>query len=126
MCFFYYVFFKEKLKVFVYFFIDVFSVKIFVKLLVCFGLKIIIKLEVLLIMIFEKIEWQKSKDGIDFYCIKEFSLFRIIVRFECFFYVILKIIFIDKFYYCFLVWNENGEGVSNIVYLDVIGSMVLF
>lgn len=126
MCFFYYVFFKEKLKVPAYFFTDIPSVKIFVKSPVCFGSKTIIKSEVSSTTTPEKIEWQKSKDRIDFHCIKEPSLFRTTARFECPSYVIPKTTFTDKLYYRLLVWNENGEGVSNTVYLDVTGSMALF
>lgn len=36
----------------------------------------------------------------------------------------MKIIFEDMFYYCFFIWNKIGECYSNIIYLNVIGSMV--
>lgn len=46
--------------------------------------------------------------------------------FECLVFVILKVIFNDKFYYWFLMWNIIGKGVSNIVYFNVIGSMIYY
>lgn len=37
----------------------------------------------------------------------------------------MKIIFEDMFYYCFFIWNKIGESYSNVIYLNVIGSMIL-
>lgn len=122
----YYVFFKEKLKISAYFFTDFLSVKIFVNSPVCFGSKTTIRSEVSSTTTPEKIEWQKSKDEIDFHCIKEPILFKTTAGFECPSYVIPQTTFTDKLYYRLLVWNENGKGVSNTVYLDVTGSMALF
>lgn len=44
--------------------------------------------------------------------------------FLCLFFKIDRVVFDDKLYYCLLVWNGIGEGVSNIVDLKVLGSMV--
>lgn len=38
-------------------------------------------------------------------------------------FVIFKILFDDKFFYCFVVWNKIGQNYSNIIYFNVIGSM---
>lgn len=127
MCFFFTkCFLKKKLKISAYFFTDFLSVKIFVNSPVCFGSKTTIRSEVSSTTTPEKIEWQKSKDEIDFHCIKELILLKTTARFECPSYVIPQTTFTDKLYYRLLVWNENGKGVSNTVYLDVTGSMALF
>lgn len=114
------------LKTSTYFFTDVPSVIIFANSPVCFGSKTIIKSKISSTTTPEKIEWQKSKDEIDFHCIKEPIILRTTASFECPSYVIPKTTFTDKLFYRLLVWNENGEGVSNTVYLDVTGSMALF
>lgn len=70
----------------------------------------------------QKINWQTSKDGVDFHSIKnakdsyhaDSSL------------VIHKATFADKLYYRLNVWNGIGETISNTVYLNVTGSMMLF
>lgn len=64
----------------------------------------------------------------DYYCIDvlDFKYYGSNVIFECFLFVILKIMFDDKLYYCFVVLNEIGGGISNIVKINVIGSMILF
>lgn len=41
-------------------------------------------------------------------------------------FVILKVVFDDKCFYCFKVWNKIGSMVSDNVYINVIGSMVYF
>lgn len=64
----------------------------------------------------------------DYYCIdiEDFKYYGSNVIFECFLFVILKIMFDDKLYYCFVVLNKIGGGISNIVKINVIGSMILF
>lgn len=41
-------------------------------------------------------------------------------------FLIWNMIFDDICYYWFIVWNVIGDGVSNMVYLNVIGSMFLY
>lgn len=43
--------------------------------------------------------------------------------FESLMFVVLNINFEDKIYYCVLVLNKIGDGISDIVYFNVIGSM---
>lgn len=85
-------------------------------------------IEVLLNLLFEKLEWQKSKNGIEFYCIdiKNLKYYGSSEEVECLMFVILEIDFVDKFYYCLVVWNIFGESISNIVFFDVKGSMIYF
>lgn len=71
----------------------------------------------------EKMEWQKSKDGIDFQIIEKVESFERSVISKCPFLMIHKATFADKLYYRLMVWNGIGEGVSNTVYLNVTGSM---
>lgn len=126
MWFFYYVFFKEKLKISAYFFTDVLSVKIFVNSPVCFGSKTIIKSEVSSTTTPEKIEWQKSKDGIDFHLIGKPDIYlESTEHFKNPFLVIPKTTFADKLFYRLWVWNRVGNNTSNTLYLNVTGSMAL-
>lgn len=71
----------------------------------------------------EKIEWQKSKDGVDFYPIKYAKYPQSTDNSTCPSFVINNVSFDDKLYYRLLVWNGIGKGVSNTVYLNVTGSM---
>lgn len=113
------------LKTSTYFFTEAPSVKILVDSSVCFGSTTTIKSEVSSTPKPNKIEWQKSKDGIDFQCIETPLYFRSTDIFTSPSYVIPKTTFTDKRYYRLLVWNEIGESVSNTVYLNVTGSMAL-
>lgn len=72
-----------------------------------------------------KIEWQRSKDGINFDCIKNANSIKNRSIPACPFYKISKATFEDKLYYRLLVWNEIGKSASNIVQLKVTGSMVI-
>lgn len=68
-----------------------------------------------------------SKDGIDFYLIDINNVNYIeMENFKSLVFVILEVIFNDKFYYWFIMWNIIGKGVSNIVYFNVIGSMIYY
>lgn len=73
----------------------------------------------------KKIEWQKSKDGVEFNCIGKPIYFESDDTFTCPFLPLKKTTFADNLYYRLLVWNGIGEGVSNTVYLNVTGSMFL-
>lgn len=113
------------LKTSTYFFTEAPSVKILVDSSVCFGSTTTIKSEISSTPEPNKIEWQKSKDGIDFHCIEKPLYFRSTDIFTSPTYVIPKTTFTDKLHYRLLVWNEIGESVSNTVYLNVTGSMAL-
>lgn len=75
----------------------------------------------------DAVEWQKSQDGMNFKIIdiKEpkytgsniFPLFPLLE--------IPKATFDDKLFYRLKVWNKIGITVSDNVYLNVTGSMVL-
>lgn len=114
------------LKTSTLFFTDVPSVKIFVDSPVCFGSRSTIKSEVSSTTRLEKIEWKKSEDGIDFHCTENPIHSKSTANFTSPCYVIPKTTFNDKLYYRLLVWNENEEGDSNTVFLNVTGSMALF
>lgn len=73
----------------------------------------------------EKIEWQKSKDGINFHSIENANTSENTKFSTCPFLKINKATFADKLYYRLLVWNRIGESVSNTIFLNVTGSMVL-
>lgn len=94
------------------------SVRIFVDSPICFGSETIIKSEVSSIPTADKFEWQKSKDGDDFYCIGKQEDFGNTGNFT-----IPKATFADKLYYRLLVWNRIGESFSNTIFLNVTGSM---
>lgn len=113
------------MKTSTYFFTEAPSVKILVDSSVCFGSTTTIKSEVSSTPKPKKIEWQKSKDGIDFHCTEKRLYVRSTDIFTSPSYVIPKTTFTDKLYYRLLVWNEIGESVSNTVYLNVTGSMAL-
>lgn len=113
------------MKSFYAFFTDVASVQISVDSQVCCGSETTIKSVVSSIPTPEKIEWQNSKDGIDFSCISKPEFFEIDDTFICPFFLLPKTTFADKLYYRLLVWNGIGESVSNIVYLNITGSMVI-
>lgn len=113
------------MKSFYAFFTDVASVQISVDSQVCCGSETTIKSVVSSIPTPEKIEWQNSKDGIDFSCISKPEFFEIDDTFTCPFFLLPKTTFADKLYYRLLVWNGIGESVSNIVYLNITGSMVI-
>lgn len=55
--------------------------------------------------------------------ISKLKYFNSSCNFEKFIFEILKVMFVDKFYYWFFVWNKIGVIKSNIVYFDVIGGM---
>lgn len=90
---------------------------------VCFGSETIIKSEVSSIPTADKFEWQKSKDGDDFYCIGKQEDFGNTDNFTCPILTIPKATFADKLYYRLLVWNIIGESFSNTIFLNVTGSM---
>lgn len=114
------------LRTFSLFFTDVPSAKIFVDSPVCYGSRSTIKSEISPTTRPEKIKWQKSKDGIDFHYTENPIHSLSTANFTSPSYVTPKTTFTDKLYYRFLIWNENGEGVSNTVYLYVTESMALF
>lgn len=68
----------------------------------------------------ENIEWQTSRDGVDFKSIGRAKYFDNTDN-SC---VIHKATFADKLYYRVRVWNGIGETISNTVYLNVTGSMI--
>lgn len=92
---------------------------------VCCGSESTIKSIVSSIPTPKKIEWQNSKDGIDFFRISKPEFFETDDSFTCPFFLIPKTTFADKLYYRLLVWNGIGESVSNTVYLNITGSMVI-
>lgn len=55
--------------------------------------------------------------------ISKLKYFNSSCNFENFIFEILKVMFVDKFYYWFFVWNKIGFIKSNIVYFNVIGGM---
>lgn len=91
---------------------------------VCCGSESTIKSLVSSIPTPKKIEWQNSKDGIDFFRISKPEFFETDDSFTCPFFLIPETTFADKRYYRLLVWNGIGESVSNTVYLNITGSMV--
>lgn len=109
-----------------YYLIDVPGVRIFVDSPVYFGSETTIGSEVSSIPTPDKFEWQKSKDGNDFYCIGKPEYFGSTGILTCPFLVIPKTSFADKLYYRLLVWNGIGESVSNTIFLNVTGSMTWF
>lgn len=113
------------MKTSIYFFTEVPSVKILVDSSVCFGSTTTIKSEVSSTPKPKKIEWQKSKNGINFNCTEKPLYFTSTDIFTSPSYAIPNTTFTDKLYYRLLVWNETGEGVSNAVFLNVTGSMAL-
>lgn len=68
----------------------------------------------------EIIEWQTSRDGVDFHSMKKAKHFDNTDSS----FVIHKATFADKLYYRLRVWNAIGETISNTVYLNVTGSMI--
>lgn len=104
--------------------LDVPNVKILFDPIFKFGSKATITTEVSSIPSPEKLEWQKSKDGIKFHCIdiKNPKYYGSSEKPECPMLVILKIDFADKLHYRLVVWNIFGESISNTVFLDVKGS----
>lgn len=72
-----------------------------------------------------KVEWQRSKDGntFDFIDIEQPKYFGSLNCFESPYLVISNTTFDDRLYYRLLVWNKIGKNVSNVVYLNVTGSM---
>lgn len=103
-------------------FADIPSVEIFIDSPVYFGSKTTIKSVVSTSMPTpEKIEWQESKDGVDFNCIGYAKYPQSTNNFICPSFVINETSFDDK-RYRLLVWNRIGESVSNTVYLNVTGS----
>lgn len=68
----------------------------------------------------ENIEWQTSRDGVDFHSMKKTKYFDNTDSS----FVIHKATFADKLYYRLRVWNGIGETISNMVYLNVTGSMI--
>lgn len=102
------------------------GVRIFVDSSVCFGSETIIKSEVSSIPTADKFEWQKSKDGDDFYCIGKQEDFGNTDNFTCPILTIPKATFADKLHYRLLVWNRIGESFSNTIFLNVTGSMTWF
>lgn len=113
------------MKTSIYFFTEVPSVKILVDSSVCFGSTTTIKSEVSSTPKPKKIEWQKSKNRINFNCTEKPLYFTSTDIFTSPSYAIPNTTFTDKLYYRLLVWNETGEGVSNAVFLNVTGSMAL-
>lgn len=107
-----------------FFFTDVPIVQISVDSQVCCGSESTIKSLVSSIPTPKKIEWQNSKDGIDFFRISKPEFFETDDSFTCPFFLIPETTFADKRYYRLLVWNGIGESVSNTVYLNITGSMV--
>lgn len=103
---------------------DVPSVKLFEVSPVRCGSETTIKSEVSSTPTPEKIEWQESKNGVDFHPIKEANYSKHTNSFTCFPLVIQKATFADKRYYRLLVWNKIGKGVSNTMFLNITGSMV--
>lgn len=103
--------------------LDVPSVKLLNVWPVLCGSKTTIKSEVLSTPKPEKIEWQKSKDGVDFHPIKEANGSKHTKSSSCFPLVIPKATFADKLYYRLLVWNKIGKGVSNTMLLNITGSL---
>lgn len=108
------------------FFPDVPNVKILIDPIYKFGSKATITTEVSSIPSPENVEWQKSKDGIDFHCIdiKNPKYYGSSEKPECPMLVILEINFVDKLHYRLLVRNKFGESISNTVFLDVKGSTI--
>lgn len=64
----------------------------------------------------QKINWRTSKDGVEFHSIKKAKESS---------YDIHKATIADKLYYRLHVRNGIGETISNTVYLNVTGSMML-
>lgn len=112
------------LKICLHYITDVPSVKLLNVWPVLCGSKTTIKSEVLSTPKPEKIEWQKSKDGVDFHPIKEANGSKHTKSSSCFPLVIPKATFADKLYYRLLVWNKIGKGVSNTMLLNITGSMI--
>lgn len=108
------------------FFPDVPNVKILLDPIFKFGSKATITTEILSIPSLENLEWQQSKDGIDFYCIdiKNPKYYGSSEEPECPMLVLLEIDFADKLYYRLVVRNIFGESISNTVFLDVKGSTI--
>lgn len=106
-------------------FIDVPQVQIFVDSPLCFGFETKIKSVISSKPTPDKIEWQTSEDGISFRCIGIANSTENARISTCPILKIHKATFDDKLYYRLLVWNGIGKGVSNTVYLNVTGSMVL-
>lgn len=107
----------------VYCFSDVPVVKLLEVSPVCFGSETAIKSVISSTPTPTKIEWQQSKYGINFHCVRDAHTFESTDSFSCPSLVINKATFDDKLYYRLLVWNGIGKGVSNTVYLNVTGSM---
>lgn len=108
------------------FFPDVPNVKISFDPIFKFGSKATITTEVSSNPSPEKLEWQKSKNGIEFHCIdiKNPKYYGSSEEAECPMLVILEIDFADKLHYRLVVWNIFGESISNTVFLDVKGSTI--
>lgn len=73
----------------------------------------------------EKVQWQKSQDKRVFLTIDitvpEYIGSRDVPKSAIL--VIPKISFDDKLFYRLVVWNKIGQNYSNIIYLNVTGSM---
>lgn len=98
---------------------------------VYFGSRTTIKAGILSTPPTEKVEWQKSKNGNDFYCIntteEKYSGSKnfLIPESESAILVILRTTFDDMLFYRLMVWNRIGVNFSNTVELKVTGSKVL-
>lgn len=98
---------------------------------VYFGSKTTIKAGILSTPPTVKVEWQKSKNGNDFYCIntteEKYSGSKnfLIPESESAILVILRTTFDDMLFYRLMVWNRIGVNFSNTVELKVTGSKVL-
>lgn len=110
----------------VFFFTDIPNVEIVLDPLFHFGSYATITAEVSSIPPTENVEWQKSKDGIDFHCIdiKTPKYYGSSVMPASPLLKILEIGFVDKLYYRVLVGNKFGESISNTVFLGVKGSKI--
>lgn len=90
-----------------------------------FGSKATIRCMFLSCPLPEKVRWQKSKDKRVFLTIDitapEYSGSRDVPKSAIL--VIPQISFDDKLFYRLLVWNKIGQNYSNIIHLNVTGSM---
>lgn len=93
-----------------------------------FGSKATIRCMIFSCPLPEKIQWQKSKDKRDFLTIDITAPAYIGSTDDnkSAILVIPKISFDDKLFYRILVWNKIGQNYSNIIYLNVTGSMNLY